>query len=204
MKKILLIFALVFIMAPVQADNKTVVQCLETFSTDNPSSYFTGKIIKEAEFDNGVLLRENAVITGEVIQVVEAKRAKRNAYFVIKPLTYTDPLIGKTYDVKDTDWQAKVVGYKPFDAKETAKSAGVSVANFFVQGFSTVYHFGDGVIHPEEDKGRFKSGVHNAYEHSIFSYVEEGSALNVNEGDLLALKFFQADVPKWKFWKRNK
>ena len=67
MKKIVLIFALVFVMTPAHADNKTVVHCLETFSTDNPSSYFTGKIIKETEFDNGVLLRETAVITGEVI-----------------------------------------------------------------------------------------------------------------------------------------
>lgn len=204
MKRLLSILALMLVMSPAFAGNKTVVQCQNSFSSDNPSAYFTGKVIKEVEFKNGVLLREGAIINGKVLQVVDAKRAKRDAYFVIKPLTYTDPVVNKTYTVKDKDWQAKVVGYKPFDAKETAKSAGVSVANFFVQGFSTVYHFGDGVIHPEEDKGRFKSGVHNAYEHSFLSYIEEGSALEVKKGDYLALKFFQADVPKWKFWERNR
>lgn len=203
-KKILLTLVLMFAMTPAFAGNKTVVECLNSFSSDNPSAYFTGKVVKEVEFKNGVLLRENAIIKGKVLQVVDAKRAKRDAYFVIKPLTYTDPVAKKTYTVKDDDWEAKVVGYKPFDAKETAKSAGISVANFFMQGFSTVYHFGDGFIHPASGKGRFKSGVNNAYEHSILSYVEEGNALKVRKGDCLALKFYQADVPKWKFWARNK
>ncbi len=204
MKKIFLTLALTFIISPALAANKAVVECLNSFSTDNPSAVFKGRVIEEVEFDNGVLLRKNSVIQGSVIQIVDAKRAKRDAYFIIKPTYYTDPKQNVTYKVHDADWEAKVVGFKPFDAKETAKKASISVANFFVQGFSTAYHFGDGFIHPTAGKGRFKSGVNEAYENSILSYIEEGKALQVSSGDLLALKFYQADVPKWKFWARNR
>lgn len=204
MKKILLTLALLLCVTPAFAANKAVVECLNSFSTDNPSATFKGRVVEEVEFKNGVLFRKNAIVQGKVLQVVDAKRAKRDAYFIIKPTYYTDPRQNVTYKVKDEDWEAKVVGYKPFDAKDTAKKASISVANFFVQGFSTVYHFGNGFIHPTADKGRFKSGVNEAYENSILSYIEEGKALQVRSGDLLALKFYQSDVPKWKFWARNR
>ena len=204
MKKILLTLALLLFVTPAFAANKAVVQCINSFSTDNPSAVFEGRVIEAVEFDNGVLLRKDAVIQGKVLQVVDAKRAKLDAYFIIKPTYYTDPKQNVTYKVHDADWESKVVGFKPFDAKETAKSAGISVANFFVQGFSTAYHFGNGFIHPTSGRGRFKSGVNEAYENSILSYIEEGKALQVRSGDLLALKFYQSDVPKWRFWARNR
>ena len=204
MKKFLLTLALMFTITPAFAANKAVVQCLNSFSSNSPSAYFSGKVVEEVEFKNGVLLRQGAILNGKVVQVVDAKRAKRDAYFIIKPTSYTDPYKKTTYHVKDADWEAKVVGYKPFDAKETAKKAGISVANFFVQGFSTAYHFGNGFIHPSNGRGRFKSGVHEAYDNSILSYIEEGDALKVRSGDYLALKFYQSDVPKWKFWAINR
>lgn len=202
MKKIFITLALMFLMSPAFAASKTVVQCLNSFSTNNPSAYFSAKVLKEMEYKNGIYLKENSIIRAKVVKVVEAKRAKRDAYFVVKPLSYTDPTVGKTYNIQNLPVEAKVVGYKPFDAKETAKKAGIGVANFFVQGFSTVYHFGDGFIHPTSGKGRFKSGVQNAYDNSILSYIEEGNALKVNSGDSLALKFYQTETPKWKFWKK--
>ncbi len=202
MKKILLTLALMLVVSPTFAASKTVVQCLNSFSSDSPSSYFSAKVMKEMEYKNGIYLKENSVIKAKVVKVIDAKRAKRDAYFVIKPLSYTDPTVGKTYNVQNLDVEAKVVGYKPFDAAETAKKAGVSVANFFVQGFSTAYHFGDGFIHPVAGKGRFKSGVQNAYDNSILSYIEEGNALKVRSGDCLALKFYETKNSKWKFWKK--
>ena len=202
MKKIFLTLALMLVMTPAFAASKTVVQCLNSFSSDNPSSYFSAKVMKEMEYKNGIYLRENSIINAKVVKVVDAKRAKRDAYFVIKPLSYTDPVAGKTYNVQNLGVEAKVVGYKPFDAAETAKKAGISVANFFVQGFSTIYHFSDGYIHPKARKGRFESGVQNAYDNSILSYIEEGDALKVRSGDCLALKFYETKTPKWKFWKK--
>ena len=54
-KKILLTLVLMFAMTPAFAGNKTVVECLNSLSSDNPSAYFTGKVVKEVEFKNGVL-----------------------------------------------------------------------------------------------------------------------------------------------------
>lgn len=204
MKKLITLLCALFIMSPAFADNKAVVQCLNSFSTDNPSSYFNAKVVEKAEFDNGVLLEKNAIIRGKVLKVVDAKRAKRNAYFVIIPVAYTSPSNNKVYKIKDSDWQARVAGYKPFDIKDTAESAGVTVANFFVKNIGTVYYFGKGFVKPKGEDGRLKSGVKEAYENSFLSYIEEGESLTVNKGDYLLLVFYHNDVPKWKFWERNR
>lgn len=203
MKKLLIILASLLIMTPAFAENKAVVQCLDNFSSDNPSAYFNARVLEEVEFDNGIKLEKDALIRGKVMQVVEAKRAKRDAYFVIKPVAYSTPSTKMVHRISQNDWEAKVVGYKPFDVKETAESAGVSVANFFVQGVSTVYYFGKGFIHPNDDN-RLKSGVKEVYDNSFLSYIKEGNALQVRRGDSLELVFYHPDVPKWKFWERNR
>ena len=204
MKKLLVFLALFCFMTPAFADHKVVVQCLNSFSSDNPSAYFKAKAIEDIEFDNGIIFEKNTVISGKVKEVVDPKRAKRDAYFIITPLSYTTPSENMTRKINQTGWEAKVVGYKPFDAKETAKSGAVSVANFFVQGFSTAYYFTKGLIHPNEEDGRLKSGAKSAYDNSVLSYIQEGNALKVQQGDLLELVFYHSDVPKWKFWQRNK
>ena len=203
MKKFLLIILSLFILTPAfAADHKVVIECLQGFSTDEPSAKISGKVIEPILFDNGIVFDKGTIFYGDVVSVVEQKRAKRNAYMIVKPTAYLTGFELK--EIKQEGWQAKVTGYTPFDLKTKATDVGVSVVNHFVEGVSMAYHFSKGFIKPKEDTSRLKSGAQNAYENSIFSYVSEGKPLVVNKGDLIELSFYNSNVPKWMFWERNK
>jgi len=212
MKKVILLFGLLFLFCmilPVQAfddtSNKAVVQSLEDFSVDDSENIVKFKVVEENTFDNGITFENGSIISAKVMKVVEPKRGKRNGYLVIDAKTYTVPSKGdETVEITDECWLANVVGYKPFDVKKAAFSAGLGVAGHFVKGIGQIYYFGKGVISPNEGEGRLKSGVKNVYENSPLTYIEEGEEVNIKTGDILLLKFYHNDIPKWKFWKRNK
>ena len=212
MKRIILLL-FVFFMAgfcavPAFADddtsNKTVVESLSDFSFEDKSKNVSLKVLKENVFENGITFEEDSILNVKVTKVIDPKRGKRNGYLIVEPLTYTIPSKGITETVNEPSWCAKVLGYKPFDVKQSAVGAGLAVAGHFVKGIGQFYYFGKGLIKPEEGENRLKSGVKNVYENSPLAYIEEGEEAHVNKGDLLLLKFHYDNVPKWKFWKRNK
>lgn len=202
MKKFLITTLLLAFISPCfAAENKLIVQCENDLNSNSKGAYFSAKVLEATEFDNGILLKENDTIQGEVVNIIDAKRAKRDAYIVIKPVSYVQN--GQKNEINQTGWLAKVAAYKPFDLKESATTAGVSVANFFVNGVGTVYYFGKGLLNPT-DEGRIKTGAKNVYDSTLISYVEEGKPVNIRKNDLLMLVFYNQNVPSWQFWRRNK
>ncbi len=211
MKKIILlsILFLFCISLPVRAfddtSNKAVVESLESFSFDNDKSTVKFKVIEENTFDNGIVFEKDSIVTAHVMKVVEAKRGKRNGYLVVEPVSYSIPSKGnETLNINEEYWVANVVGYKPFDVKKAAFSAGLSAAGYFVKGIGQIYYFGKGIISPNEGEGRLKSGAKNVYENSPLAFIKEGEEINIQKGDILLLKFHYDNVPKWRFFKRNK
>ena len=211
MKKIILlsILFLFCISLPVRAfddtSNKAVVESLESFSFDNDKSTVNFKVIEENPFDNGIVFEKDSIVTAHVMKVVEAKRGKRNGYLVVEPVSYSIPSKGnETLNINEEYWVANVVGYKPFDVKKAAFSAGLSAAGYFVKGIGQIYYFGKGIISPNEGEGRLKSGAKNVYENSPLAFIKEGEEINIQKGDILLLKFHYDNVPKWRFFKRNK
>ena len=210
MKRIILLGLFLFctlILCPAYAfddiSNKTVVESLCKFSFENEAQSVSLKVLKENQFENGIKLEEGSILTAKVTKAVDPKRGKRNGYLIIEPVSYTIPSTGETKNVDEPSWSAKVLGYKPLDAKKSAVGAGLAVAGHFVKGIGQFYYFGKGVISPEDGENRLKSGVKNVYENSPLVYLEEGEEAHVEKGDLLLLKFYYDDVPKWKFWQRN-
>ncbi len=211
MKKIILlsILFLFCISLPVRAfddtSNKAVVESLESFSFDNDKSTVKFKVIEENTFDNGIVFEKDSIVTAHVMKIVEAKRGKRNGYLVVEPVSYSIPSKGnETLNINEEYWVANVVGYKPFDVKKAAFSAGLSAAGYFVKGIGQIYYFGKGIISPNEGEGRLKSGAKNVYENSPLAFIKEGEEINIQKGDILLLKFHYDNVPKWRFFKRNK
>lgn len=201
MKKLFIIFAMFLLATPAFANTSLIVECLNGFTTSSPNENISVRALEDIEFDNGIIFNKNDIIVGNVIEVVDPKRAKRDSYIIIEPKFYKNSK-GETLPIEQGSWSAKVVDYKPFSAKDAAEKAGVGVVNLFAQGASTVYYFGKGLIKPNEDENRIKSGVKSAWENSFLSYIEKGEAFSVSEGDLLRLVFFYRDVPKWKIWDR--
>ena len=213
MKMIVLFFIFMFfvtgcncasVFANDDTSNKTVVESLCNFSFEDESKNVSLKVLKENTFENGITFEEGSVLSAKVTKVIDPKRGKRNGYLIIEPLSYSIPSTGAIKAVDEPFWFAKVLGYKPFDVKKSAVGAGLAVAGHFVKGIGQFYYFGKGIISPEEGENRLKSGVKNVYENSPLAYIEEGEEANVEKGDLLLLKFYYEDVPKWKFWQRNK
>ena len=211
MKKnsLLSILFLFCISLPVRAfddtSNKAVVESLESFSFDNDKSTVKFKVIEENTFDNGIVFEKDSIVTAHVMKIVEAKRGKRNGYLVVEPVSYSIPSKGnETLNINEEYWVANVVGYKPFDVKKAAFSAGLSAAGYFVKGIGQIYYFGKGIISPNEGEGRLKSGAKNVYENSPLAFIKEGEEINIQKGDILLLKFHYDNVPKWRFFKRNK
>ena len=149
--------------------------------------------MKKPNFQTAKLLRQ--------IQV-DAKRGKRNAYIVIQPESFE--IDGVVHLIEDENLEAKVVGYSKRDYKKTALDAGLAVGGYFVKGLSQVFYFSKGLIIPDEDKSRIKTAFHNVYENTPFVYIEKGEDVDIEKGDLLVLKVYHSEVPKWRFIKRNK
>ncbi len=211
MKKVILFCLFLFCMMTIlpsfadeDTSNKAVVESLCDFSFEDEAHNVRLKVLEENSFENGITFEKDSILTARVIKVIDPKRGKRNGYLIVQPLTYTIPSTGETKNIDVEAWSAKVLGYKPFDVKKSAVGAGLAVAGHFVKGIGQFYYFGKGIIKPEEGENRLVSGVKNVYENSPLAYIEEGEEVHVETGDLLLLKFYYEDVPKWKFWQRNK
>ena len=189
----------------VDTTNKVIVESLEDFLVDNNCNTVKFKVLKENSFENGITFEKDSIISAKAAKVVEPKRGRRNGYLVIAPESYTVPSKNnKNIKINDEYWFANVVGYKPFDVKKAAFGAGLGVAGHFIKGIGQIFYFGKGIIAPNEGEGRLKSGAKNVYENSPLCYIEEGEEVNIKTGDVLLLKFHYDNVPKWKFWQRNK
>ncbi len=192
MKKFLILFAfiLVFVCQPVFAETIRV-QALEDFTTENPLGYMSVKAMDDLVLDEDLIIKSESIIKGKIVDVKSPKRLKRNASFKFIPLSYTD-MSGKTFEIK---------GYYP--AKYTtklnkgglAKSAALTVGNYFVKGLSMGYSAIEGAVKNEKDN-RFKSSVNAVYEDSPFSYVEKGKDIVIAKEQLFLLNFKAKNDPQ--------
>lgn len=201
MRKFILFIVFMFLVLPANAST-VIVKSRERFSTKYPKRYISVSVVEPAKLKNGVYLEKNAIINGRIIEVKEAKRGKRNAYFVFVPVSYSIPSKGVTKTLRSSNLETKLVGYKKMNKKETAIKTSVSAGGLIIPGFSQAYWFGKGVAKPVKGKKRFSSGMYTMYKNSPFVYIEEGDELVVKPGTYLKMKFYYANKPRWQIWKR--
>ena len=192
MKKFIQLFmALLLSTVVTYAAENVKVSPLEDFSTETPSKTIDVKVLSTAELGKYTLI-ENDTIHCEVLEVSHATRGKRDASFVVKPISITTN--GENITI-DEDW---VGGYskrvlskeelKNLDKAELAVSATKSVGNFFVKGFGQGISFAQGVV---ENKGKqpIRSGIKKVYKDSPLSYVEKGAELSLTPEDTFYFVF---------------
>lgn len=180
MKKLFILMALILIAHPVLA--KTIhVQAMEEFSTENPPSVFSVKILEDLCADE---FQAGDILEGKIVDIKNPKRMKRDAAFTFVPLK----------NIKANGESSDIKGYYPakytttLNKAELAKHAALGVGNYFVKGLSMGYSAVEGAIKNEKDN-RFKSSVNAVYEDSPFSYVEKGGDINIKEGETFLLNF---------------
>ena len=197
-KKILLAFlSLAFLGFPVFASDKFHVEALEDFSSENPNNFFKAKLIEDATFGETFMIKGD-VINCEVKEVTDPTRAKRNARIYFKLLSYEDKIGVHNFNGVYVAKYAKTILSKEeiekIPPKQAAKKTIRLAGNLVVAGFSTAFSFFDGV-HYNKEGNRFKSGVKQAYDDSLFSYIGYGQEVEIKTGDefYLIVKKFQEE-----------
>lgn len=168
-----------------QAYSQTVeVESLSNFSTYNPPSSITVKLVEPLVLLPSLTLDAGVYLSGTLVDVVSPKRLKRDASFSFKPETYTT-VDGEIHNL-DIDVIASYT--VPLDKGQLAKNAALGVGNFFVKGLSMGVAAVKGAVQNEEEN-RIKSSAVSVYEASPFSYVEKGEDLDIKFSQSFYLKF---------------
>lgn len=172
-----------------QAYSQTIeVESLNDFTTENPPSSITVKLLEPLELAPDVILKAGVKVSGKLIDVVSPKRLKRDASFSFKPEYYLTE-DGNKHNI-DIDVVASYT--EPIDKGQLAKNTALGVGNFFVKGLSMGVAAVEGAVENAQDN-RFKSSAVSVYEASPFSYVEKGEDLNIKNFQSFYLKFPDTD-----------
>lgn len=168
------------------------VEALSNFTTENPPKEMSIKLLEDIAVDDTLTIKAETIVDGNVVDVTDPKRLKRNASFTFVPTSYKDER-GQVVVIKNY-YPAKYT--TKVNKGQLAKSAALSVGNFFVKGLSIGYSAVEGAIKNEKDN-RFKSSVTEVYQDSPLSYVEKGEELVIEKGQLFFLNFrTKDDVPE--------
>lgn len=183
--KVGLIVILCSFVSPAFAD-RLHVQAMSDFSTFKPVNTITFKALNGIELSHDVKIWGGYVVKARVHEVTPPKRLKRNATFKIVPVSYTDNE-GHTYQIKE-EFVGKFSPKFELDKAELAKSAALTVGDYFVKGISLGYHAVEGAVKNEEGN-RAKSSAVSVYKNSPLSYVENGQEIEIKKDDLFSFTF---------------
>lgn len=191
MKNIIISLMCLFILTPQAFAAKLVVEALEEYNSQYPPKEYSVKIVEDTTLGNSIILKKGSIIKGKIIENIEPKRLKRDAYFVFLGESILEPGKCTTKDIFP-GIQAKMHPYnltvKP-SGGEIVYDVGKTTAGFFVKGINYGLDFGKGVINPKKGEGRIKSGMENAYEGSFFSYCSEGQDIFIPIGAHVQMSF---------------
>ena len=194
MKKILLILG-VLVVGAVPANAEILkVQALSEFNTENPPSSIEVKAVSDMDLNEELLIMDGYILKGNLVDVVSPKRLKRDATFSFVLTEYTDNN-GTKHIVNPQEHLYKGKFTTQFNYKHVAKTAALSVGNFFLQGLSIGYAAVEGAVKNEEGN-RVKSSAISVYESTPISYVEKGEDIVILKDQIFCLKFKLKDDKK--------
>ena len=194
MKKILLILGVLIVVAVPANAEILKVQALSEFNTENPPSSIEVKAVSDMDLNEDLLIMDGFILKGNLVDVVSPKRLKRDATFSFVLTEYTDNN-GKKHVIDQNGRQYKGKFTTQFNYKHAAKSAALSVGNFFLQGLSIGYAAVEGAVKNEEGN-RVKSSAMSVYESTPISYVEKGEDIVILKDQVFCLKFKQKEDKK--------
>lgn len=183
MRKFVLFIMLLLFSSPVLA--KTIpVQSHADFSTENPPQTLSITILQDIELDENLSFTAGDIVEGEIVDVTDPKRLKRDAGFTFLPQKIKKGN-GEIVQIKD-NYPAKYT--TKLNKADMAKSAALGVGNYFVKGLSMAYSAVEGAVKNEQDN-RLKSSANSVYESSPLSLVEKGGEIAIQKDQTFLLNF---------------
>ena len=187
MKRVILLFSIFLLATPAFAKN-VKVEAMSDFTTANPPETWQVKIVEGFVTKDGFTINSDSIIEGNITDVSDPKRLKRNAAFVFVPTKYFDSKGENWYNI-ERNVAGKYSSMTDVTAASIAKSGAVIVGNKLVDGF-----FGPGLALVEgavknEEGNRAKSAVKSVYESTPLSYIDKGKELEIKKGQVFIMSF---------------
>ena len=161
------------------------VTAMENFNTEYPSSQIKVRLNKDVQLGK-YYIKSVDILEGQVLDVTDPKRGKRDASFYVKPLYYVSNNgivhLQEEYYGKYSKTVLSKEELMKIPPGKIVKGAALTVGSHFVKGLATCVHFAQGVVQNEEDN-RLKSGVVEAYKESPLSYIGKGEQVTIKSGD---------------------
>ncbi len=177
----LVLIAISWIFTPVNAQ-KIAVSAIDEISTMAPAHKVSVKLLEPLVIENEQILSSDVILTGELTNIKQPKRLKRDAQFTFVPSVYTQQ--GNEHKISNI--KAKYT--KKLSKKEISKKAALGVGNYFVKGLSSGVALVEGAIKNEEGN-RIKSSAKSVYEASPLAYLKKGSELEIKPNECFYLNF---------------
>ncbi len=186
MKKILL-SAILLTLCQASFAKDVKVEALSDFTTANPTKTWQVKILDNFTTKDGFEVKSGAIIQGNIENVKDPARLKRNASFVFIPTQYND-INGQTYSIQK-DFTGKYSFKSDMSTGKMIKKGAITAGNHLINGA-----FGPGIALIEgavkNEKGnRAKSAVVSAYESTPLSYANKGKNIEVKKGQQFIMSF---------------
>ena len=189
MKKTLLFLGIIILASTQAVMAKNVkVEALSDFTTANPPSVWSLKIVEGFTTQSGYEITEGSIITGKIIDVTEPKRLKRDATFRFIPVSYYDIKTGQTYTVQK-DYVGKYNSMGDITAEEVVEKGAIAAGNHFISctigpGVALV----KGAVKNEQGN-RAKSAAVSVYESTPLSYASKGKEKEIKKGQQFSMSF---------------
>src|SRR5574344_177857 len=106
------------------------VSAVDEISTKNKGQLIKVKVLETMQLSDSITIEEGSIVEGKMVNVVSAKRMKKNTTFSFAPQQYT--LNNQTVKI-DGNFVGKYSPRIDFDTKTVATSAALSVGNHFVK-----------------------------------------------------------------------
>ncbi|MBQ3641755.1 hypothetical protein II906_07525 [bacterium] len=203
--RILLTFIIILATTAATYAKSVKVESLSIVNSEQDATEFNAVILKDVKFRSGLVLKKDEVLTSHIEKFIPARRGKRSAYIIIKPVTIGEISL-ENYKLEGKTTTKKIISKE--NAKDTAKEAGINTAkritNTLLPGSEEVIDFSRGLIKPEEGKTRLQSASGNLLDDLPTKHLKKGADLDIKEGDKLVLKIYRTDVSKIRYFKRNR
>ena len=180
------------------------VSALQEFQTDKPTDTLKVKVLQDYKLGDKTI-KEDSELNCNIINITDPKRGKRNASFVVRPISYSEN--GQVYEISDELYgkYSKTVmskeELKKIPPRKVLKKAALTVGNFYIKGISTAESFAEGIVKNEKGN-RLKSGVASAYEESPLSFASKGEELDIKSGEEFYIIFKiddKEDLPNYDY-----
>ena len=180
---------------------KFVAQIHQDFSTQSLPEEVNFKTIKRMTLLNKIEIPQRSILTTQTVQAQKERRWHKSGYILCKLKSYTPETQEEPIDVSDNNIYMIVRKYEPIDKKEAAiigtEIVLAQAASFFAPGTDILYFFTKGAIQRKKNPNWFKAGVSNAYDNSICWFWLKGKPIEVEAGQLIAIK----DIKEEKVYK---